>query len=667
MMLQRLTDRALVCGVLLLICGCGTSVTQKPNVIVITMDTTRADHLRCYGYDQIHTPNIDALAREGVLFEEAFSVQPVTLPSHCSIMTGRYPFHHSVRDNNIYKLPDTEWTLAEMLAAEGYLTTAFIGSFILTHEFGLDQGFHFYNDEFMKPKQKGQLPVDRRASEVSFLADEWLTAVKDEIIHRPFFLWLHYYDPHADYDPPHPYRTAYSNPYDGEIAYLDEWLGYVFNSLKSRGLWDNTIIVLTGDHGESLGEYNEMTHGMFIYRPTTHVPLIVRYPTAIPAGKRIVDRVSSVDIVPTVLSLLGIHRDVSFDGLDLNPLIRSNATMPSRSIYSEVFIPRGFNWSELKGIRRDSSFFIRAPQPELYEIAPGKSEGENRYEADRTKADGLANELKEMTRAERTTETEHVAVNDEMSLKLQALGYLVAEAQDQTNQTQDHSLPDPKEMIEPFNLYQLAQSFLAKGEISDAVEILERVLEKDPDNSKFLVDLGNANVELARWEDAKPHLLRAVEVDPKNTQAHYLLGLCHLNQNAQELARKDFGWILEINPHHYLAHFQLGMLRIQATQWNDAAESFGECLRVRPNDARALNNMGYIEIKGRNRPAEGIEFLRKAVEKSPDDPNLLYSLGNALKQRGELTEAEKYLKRAVEIVPDRVDLIEELRSIQETN
>ena len=198
---------------------------KRPNVVIITMDTTRTDRIECYGYDKIKTPNIDAIAGEGVLFEEAFSVQPVTLPSHCSIFTGKYPYQHGVRDNNIYRLADDNLTLAEVLQQKNYLTTAFLASYILHKRFGLHQGFDFYNDRFINPRQKGRLPVERRASEISFLASEWLDVVSHELEKRPFFLWLHYYDPHATYDPPHPYKTAYPDQYDGEIAYMDDWIG----------------------------------------------------------------------------------------------------------------------------------------------------------------------------------------------------------------------------------------------------------------------------------------------------------------------------------------------------------------------------------------------------------------------------------------------------------
>ncbi len=646
-------------ALMLLVTACHDSSSRKPNLIVITMDTTRADHLGCYGYKQIRTPNIDGLAARGVVFEEAFSAQPVTLPSHCSIMTGRYPFHHGVRDNNIYKLPQDEQTLAEILVDEGYLTTAFIGSFILSHEFGLDQGFHFYNDAFVRPKQKGQLPVDRRASEISFLANEWFDAVADEIATRPFFLWLHYYDPHADYDPPQPYRTAYSNPYDGEIAYLDDWLGYLFDSVKTHGHWDNTIIVLTADHGESLGEYGEMTHGLFIYRPTTHVPLILRFPHDREAGLRIVDRVSSVDIVPTILGYLGITRDVAFDGIDLNARIREGGTLQTRPVYSEVFIPRSFNWSELKGIREASNCYIRAPKPELYDIEGGRSEQGNRYDTDPGESGRLEGMLGGLLKTERQDAPETVAVSEEMEGKLQALGYLVGSTENLT--PSKSGLPDPKDMVGAFQEYQQAQMFIARSEYEAAIEVLEKVVAKDPDNPRFLTDLANACIELALWDEAKRHVSRVLELNDQDVKARYLLGLCYLQEQDPVQAESQFRHIVGQNPNHYPSLFQLGILAISGSRWDEGFRVFSECLRLNPKDARVLNNLGYIEIKGRNRGVEGIALLRQAVETAPDDPDVLLSLGNALRQQGQFDDARKHLNHAIEVAPDRPDLKEEIR------
>ena len=655
----------LLCGIIGAVSGCRQVPDKSPNVVVITMDTTRADHLGCYGYADIQTPRIDALAAGGVLFEEAFSVQPVTLPSHCSIFTGKYPFHNGVRDNNIYKLSDRNVTLAEILSDRGYLTTAFIGSYILSNEFGLSQGFHFYNDKFVKPKQKGMLPVDRRASEISFLVDEWLTAVQDVVRETPFFLWIHYYDPHADYDPPHPYKTAYANPYDGEIAYTDDWIGFFFDSLKSRGLWDNTLIVLTGDHGESLGEYGEMTHGMFIYRPATHVPLILHHPGLLPAGKRIQNRVSSVDIVPTVLDLLGVETGTDFDGISLKGLIRGEPAAPGRAVYSEAFIPRGFNWSELKGIRKDDWFFIEAPNPELYRIGVNGREKDNLYGSDRSTADRLDGDLQTLTASENPDIEEHVAVDDEMTKRLQALGYFVANEGSLSDSSPEQPRPDPKEMIAYFNLYQRAESMIVQGEVEAGVELLKKVVEKDPDNPRFLVDLGSAMIDLQQFDEAKVHLEHAIEINDKNQQAHFLLGSIYREQGRADDALKAFQEVIALNPKQPMALQQAGLILIGKQRWDEAADCMQKCLAQRPDDPVVLNNLGYIEIVGRQDLDKGIGLIRKALEKQPDNPSLLVSLGTALKKAGNYREAAKHLKRAVEIAPEEAAYQREYRAIRD--
>ncbi len=653
----------LLCWIIGVMSGCRQIPDRPPNVVVITMDTTRADHLGCYGYTNIRTPRIDALAADGVLFEEAFSVQPVTLPSHCSIFTGKYPFHNGVRDNNIYKLSEQNVTLAEILGDRGYLTTAFIGSYILSNEFGLAQGFHFYNDKFVKPKQKGMLPVDRRASEISFLVDEWLTAVQDVIREDPFFLWLHYYDPHADYDPPHPYKTAYSNPYDGEIAYTDDWIGFFFDSLKSRDLWDNTLIVLTGDHGESLGEYGEMTHGMFIYRPATHVPLILHFPGHLPAGKRIANRVSSVDIMPTVLDLLEIGTDTHFDGISLSGLIRGELASSGRAVYSEAFIPKGFNWSELKGIRKDDWFFIDAPNPELYMVGANGREKENLYEKDRGTAGRMDADLQTLTASENKEIAEHVDVDEEMTKKLQALGYFVANENTLTGSLPEAPRPDPKEMIAYFNLYQRAESLIARGETEAGVELLEKVVEKDPDNPRFLVDLGSAMIDLDRYDEAKAHLEHAIDINENNQQAQFLLGSIYREQGRANDALDAFRKTIALNPKHFMALQQSGLIHIEGLRWDEAADCMQKCLELRPDDPIVLNNLGYIEIIGRERVEDGIQLIRKALEKHPDNPSLLFSLGTALKKAGKYQEAAEHLKRALEITPDKTEYQREYRAV----
>jgi len=678
--LPRMADLSLALALPLLIQACadptretpdedrGTEEEEagrRPNLLVITLDTTRADHLGCYGHDGIRTPNIDSLAEEGVLFEEAFSVQPVTLPSHSSIFTGLYPYNHGVRDNNIYKLADEVDTLAEVLSREGYLTTAFVSSYILNRQFGLHQGFRYYNDRFVKPKQKGRLPVDRRASEVSFLARDWLERVEDEIAKAPFFLWLHYYDPHADYNPPHPYKTAYASQYDGEIAYTDDWLGYFFAELEKRGLWDDTIVVLLADHGESLGQYGEKTHGMFIYRPTTHVPLIVRYPDKIPAGTRVKERVSTVDVVPMVLDLLGLKPPGELDGISLVPLIGGGDYPEKRDIYSEVFIPRTFNWSELKGIRSSDRFYIAAPRPELYALEPGKPESGDLTAEEPKIAARMATRLEKTLAASKPVEGEEVTVTAEMVDRLEALGYFMGGGAAPDETPSDGGLPDPKDRIGLFNLSQRVNGLLSSGRTDEAIELLELMVEKDEGNPRFLMELGDAMCSAGRHGDGVGMFDRAIAMNPRDARLFFLQGQCYADWGKKERAQKALEEAVRLSPKHFLALFHLGLIRIELEQWEAARAAFEKALETHPNDPGLLNNLGFILIKGMGDTAAGIEMIERAARLAPDNPFVLGSLGSAYREAGDLEKAVSNLEAAVKLIPDHEEFIKQLKEIYE--
>ncbi len=637
---------------------------SAPNILIISMDTTRADHVGCYGYQEIKTPNIDGLARDGVLFEQAYSVQPVTLPAHTSIMTGKYPFHHGVRDNNIYRLADSHTTLAEILTRQGYLTTAFIASYILNHKFGLDQGFRYYNDRFVIPKQKGKLPVDRRASEISFLAQDWLNAVEDERGEHPFFLWLHYYDPHADYDPPQPYRSAYSNKYDGEIAYTDDWIGFFFDSLKEKNLWDNTLIILVGDHGESFGEYGEQTHGIFIYKPTIHVPLIIRYPGVLPAGQRIPQRVSVVDIMPTILDLLQIHEtSLDIDGDSLLPLIQKTGKTSGRVLYSEAFIPRSFNWSEVKGIRQDDYLFIEAPRPELYRIGLEGQAEENIIDSEPERGKVMRETLLNMLTGENRTVEEHVPIDDSMVAQLQALGYFVGGGASGEESDSGSDLPDPKDRVHLFNRYQKASSLIANGIFEAGAKILEGIIKDDPDNPRYLMELADVHLKLEDFPRAEKHLKHCLEIQPDDSRTHYLMGVCYEKWNREDDALNSFSRTIELNHGHYLAYFHTGLIAINREDWQTAEKAFKSALRLHKNDSTSLNNLGYIAIRGLGNYDRGIRWIEQALELDPENPSLLFSLGTASQHVGDLVKAELYLKQALDIIPDNPDYIRELKSV----
>jgi len=650
---------------------CGRSLFSnwlqpRPNVVVITMDTTRADHLSCYGYQQINTPRLDALAQEGVLFEESFSVQPVTLPSHCSIFTGDYPFHHGVRDNNIYRLSDESLTLAEILQANGYTTAAFVSSFILDRQFGLNQGFQLYNDRFLKPKQKGRLPVDRRAVEVSTLASIWLAKHKDSSERKPFFLWLHYYDPHADYDPPAPYSNAYpGNLYDGEIAYMDDWIGYVCDELKRFKLWDNTIVVVVADHGESLGEYGEQTHGIFIYRPTTRVPLIIRYPKALPKGVRIVERVSLVDIVPTLLSILRCKPPKTFDGRSLVPLIQGSKKDYPRVIYSEAFIPNEFNWSELKGIRQDDEFFIEAPQRELYVVKPGEKEGKNVIDAYPAKADAMKNALTALLAGEDTIKAEQVAITADRVERLKSLGYFVGGGQDAPGHERNSRRPDPKERIDLFGLYQRANSEAINERYDRAVFLFEKIIERDPNNPRFLMELGDILIKGGDLEAAEQHLRRAISLNTDDPRPHYLLGECYQAGEKPSMALKAYADAISLNADHFLAHFQTGLINVRAEKWEEAKQAFLQAQRIKPREAFTLNNLGYIAIKGDDDFKSGIDLIHQALTIAPQNPDIMGSLGSAYYNAGDYQKAASYLEAALDLVPDNLTFVTQLKEVYE--
>ena len=385
-----------------------TPPKPAPNVVLITIDTLRPDHVGCYGYKQIKTPNIDALATDGTRFDRAFAVVPVTLPSHTSILTGTYPMFSGMHDFSGNKLSPLQPTLASILKQAGYRTGAVIAAAVLDSRFGLNQGFDFYYDhfDFNRLDEANLDEMERPGNLVADVALNWLE--KDERTknsQRKFFLWMHLYDPHAPYHPPEPYAREYAaHPYDGEIAFADEQVGRLVRFLKEKGIYQNTIIVLCGDHGEGLGEHGEKTHGFFIYNATMHVPLIIRLPDELPGqapektvARTLADPVSLVDLMPTVLAALGLQVPSQVQGRNLLPEIRSDSTAPDaqayrdRTLYGETFLPRiHFDWSELRGSENTKYHFIDAPRPELYDLAKDPGELHNLF----TEKSAVAEEMR---------------------------------------------------------------------------------------------------------------------------------------------------------------------------------------------------------------------------------------------------------------------------------
>ena len=367
------------------LCAAASSPPTKPppDIFLVTIDTLRADHVRCYGYNDVATPALDALAKDGVRFTQAFTPSPITNTSHASILTGLLPGSHGVTDFAV-PLSPTHPTVAELLKPQKYRTAAFIGAVILDSKTlapGFDRGFDFYDNFPEHPSTKSRWGrVERRGMDVVAHAEKWLTAHPA----GPHFVWVHLYDPHDPYEPPPPYSQIYKDHlYDGEIAYADSALAHFVAYLKSTGRYRDSIIVIVGDHGEGLGEHHEDTHGIFLYDSTTHVPLIVKLPAGSRAGATVTAQVRTVDVVPTLLELAGAPAAQRADGESLQPYLagkNDNDNDKDRPAFGETDYPLRFGWAALRSVRSGGFKFIEAPRPELYDLQADKGELTNRYE-----------------------------------------------------------------------------------------------------------------------------------------------------------------------------------------------------------------------------------------------------------------------------------------------
>src|SRR6185436_5090719 len=476
----------------------GASVGRLPggvqpsalNVVVITLDTTRADRIGAYGWKPSPTPNLDRLAAEGTLFEHATAPAPLTLPVHSSLFTARYPPQHGVRDNGGFFLDERETTMAERLKGAGLKTGGFVGAYVLDRKWGIAQGFDRYVDDF--DLSKFDTPalgeVERPANEVADRALEWLATVASS----RFFAWLHFYDAHSPYAPPAEYRARFPDqPYIGEIAFVDAQIGRVRAFLEEHGLLDRTIIVVIGDHGESLGDHGESTHGFFVYQSVLHVPLVIRAPYDALRGRRVADLVRTVDVMPTVLDLVDLPAAEHVDGQSVVPLMTGAVRELGLGAYAEALYPRyHYGWSELRSLTSERFKYIEAPRPELYDLVQDPEETRNLYDERRPLADRMAAVLAAAGSANAADVKPAADVDPDTRARLAALGYVgtfvAAPAGDKA------ALADPKDKIELFNLISRAREQLHDRRDADGgLQTLRQVVATDRNVVDAWLMLGN--------------------------------------------------------------------------------------------------------------------------------------------------------------------------------
>lgn len=682
------------------------------SVVMVTLDTTRADRLGCYGSTAGLTPFLDDMAERGILFENAQSVGPVTLPAHTSMMTGLNPVKHEVRNNGMFVLDEDFETLAEVFSENGYATGAFISAQVLVARYGLDQGFDVYDDDLSQARKAGHSVVPSRRGNVTLeAAKQWLETIPED---KPVFMWLHLYDPHAPYDPPGNFRARFpQDPYGGEIAFADAIVADLVDTLEQSGRLDDTVFTVLGDHGEGLGEHGESTHGFLLHQATIHVPWILTTP-ATDQPIRIVDPVSITDLSPLLTTLVDLeapNQDTTDGEVPFGPL---DAARPERAIYFETMLPMyQYGWSELRGVRSGKWELHAGTRNELFDMEADPRQLTNMAEAEPLELENSSSLLNAIVEADQ-------GLNAEVALELppaerealEALGYMANTSPVRRNP------PDPRDLVTGHTQVERAQSAMSKGEYEEAIASLDIMLESDPENLAALALKGKVYLYMRDPDRAEQTFRKILEIDSANSDV--VASLCRVEssrgnfEKVIELARVGRGTrspfgvfdaiesralvalgreteadaLLETalvtrpddpdllsvyaerltklgkaaeaeealtravtkSPFHQLARRQLGELLRNAGRQEDAIEVYEGVLRLKPDDADAHFAIGSILLD--SDPTAALPSLEEACRLSPSKSRYLISLGVAYLKSGRTSEAEATLRRAIALSPD---------------
>jgi arylsulfatase A-like enzyme/Tfp pilus assembly protein PilF len=683
-------------------------------VLLVTIDTLRADRLGAYGYAAGETPRLDALAADGVRFDQAISPMPMTLPSHTSLMSSLYPYEHGVRDNADFEIDEGIELLAESFDAAGYDTGAFIAAYVLHSRWGLAPGFDHYDDDGINRIDDvgGAGRAERRGDEVLDVALPWIRQPRE----APFFSWVHLYDPHAPYAAPEPWGTRFAHePYDGEVSYTDTLIGELVDELAAADLLDNTIILVTADHGEDLEDHGEPGHGIFLYDTVMRVPMILRLPDGAAAGTVVEEQVRLIDVGPTLLDLAELSAPDGITGESMSPLLVGGGQ--PRPAYSETMYPRWhFGWQELYALRADGFKYILAPAPELYDLAADAGERDNLADTRVELADAL-HEALEALEAD-VDDSARVDATGEAARRLRALGYIGTAPADLGS----GPLPDPKDKIEVYRILVEADSLMSEERYDEAITRYETLIAQDPrivdahyqlgtarrmtndyvaaeaalldalalrpDYEAALADLGVVHRRLDDPEQARADFDAVLALDPRNTNAHFNLGEMALEDGDPATALRHFDQVIELYddvvaprfsagvasydmgdyrrahdefefvaataPDFAAVHYYRALLREAAGDPDGALQLYRTAVQRDPEDFRSLFNMAVILTDGRNDHVNGIAALRAAVAVNPDLERALIYLGRSLvflADPATYPEAEDSLTRALSLDP----------------
>jgi arylsulfatase A-like enzyme/Flp pilus assembly protein TadD len=640
--------------------ACGGGAAPGPpagGVLLITVDTLRADHLGCYGAAGDPTPRIDRLAAEGVRIQDASTPVPITLPAHASLMTGVAPPVHGVRDNGDFRLGPEPPTLAAHLGEGGFATAAFVGAVVLDAAFGLDRGFGHYDDDVPVPADSGGAGAssypDRPAAEVVDAALAWLQALPPG---GPFFAWVHLFDPHAPYLPPEPQRGRYGATYRGEVAYVDEQVGRLLDGLEALGRAGDTLVVLTADHGEGLGEHGETTHGFFLYQATIHVPLLLRLPGRLPAGGRVEGAATLLDVAPTIAELAGRGPLPGAAGVSLVAAARG-ARLPDRPLYLETYLPYfQMRWSGSRGVRHGSWKYIAATGAELYDVGADPAERRDVAAERPETADRLAGALRDLAAAmaEGARAVPPPLLDGDDAARLRSLGYLAGGGGAPGDLAAlAAARPDTRDRVRLVDrLLEAAPAAIDRRD-PEGVRALEGIAREDPDNPRLLAILGKALLQHGRTGDAVRVLARAVDLDPGDPRARANLAGALLRDGRAAEARKAMDRAAAAGGADPEVRRMLAALWIDAGEPARAEAEFRALLRAHPDDRPALKGLGQALAARKDWPA-ALEALDAYLRRVPDAAEIRVLAGTAAYRMQRYDEAQRHLRGALEQQPDNL-------------
>ena len=663
-----------------------TVARDARSVLLVTLDTTRPDHLQPYGADDVATPVLQQLADRGVLFEQAWSVAPITLVAHTSILSGLYPFEHGVRNNGTQYVSEEITTLPEILGEAGYRTAAFVSAAVLERRYGLGQGFGSYDDDLSNRRNLSpRMVADRPAEATVDAATAWLDQLDDD---ERFFTWVHFYDPHAGYSPPAPYRDDYRERlYDGEIAYMDAQLGRLLQHPRLLGADSDKapIVLVIGDHGESLGEHGERTHAILAYDSTLHVPWIAYIPGG-PSGLRVSQPVGQVDLAPTVLSLLGMKEEdglPKMSGRDLTPILEGDAPNINHAYYSETYLPfYTYGWAKLKVLHKGRWKFIDAPTPELYDRGRDPLELTDLHARHTDIAHDMRRDLEEWLADHDVDREAGLPLDEEALDKLRSLGYLSV-GSGSRDAIPDDQRPNPMEMIEQHVGLENARALLGDRLYDQAAKRLESVLRSDPQNLAALLDLvraeeGRGDIDkavrlaeraleldpeylqtimtLARLEAQRDNLDHAVELldfgaekDPKNPDLGILKATFLQRLGRPDEVEATLRRVLENHPEHPRANAVYAhLVEAREGDFEAAEERLHKAVTWDPFIDQAWLFLGRVQER-RGKPQEAETSYRRGLQNSPDDSELHGALGHLLARLGRPVDAVAQLREAIRL------------------